>query len=317
MQDKTMRILIVGAGSTGGYFGGRLMQAGQDVTFLVRAHRAAVLREQGLQIVSPLGNAKLAPQMVSASALRGAFDLVLVTVKSFALAAAMDDMAPAVGEHTMVLPVLNGMAHMPALAARFGEATLIGGLCKIVGTLDDAGRVVQMSPMHELTYGERDGSRSPRIEALDARMQTATFDARLSIRIVEEMWEKWLMLATLGAITCLMRGNIGDIAAVAGGKQFQSDLLDEAVAIVTAASHAPADGFVDALRRQMTQEHSSFTASMFRDLRQGLPVEARQIVGDLLAHAYRLGVATPLLGAAYVALAVYQGQIGQVEDALS
>jgi 2-dehydropantoate 2-reductase len=151
-----MRMLIVGAGSTGGYFGGRLLQAGQDVTFLVREQRAANLREHGLRIVSPLGDATLAPTLVTASSLAGPYDLVLVTVKSFGLAHAIDDMAPAVGAATMILPVLNGMAHMPALSARFGEQALLGGVCKIAGTLDGEGRVVQLTPMHELTYGERD-----------------------------------------------------------------------------------------------------------------------------------------------------------------
>lgn len=312
-----MRMLIVGAGSTGGYFGGRLMQAGQDVTFLVREKRAADLREHGLRIVSPLGDATLSPTLVSASALHDAFDLVLVTVKSFGLAAAMEDMAPAVGPRTMVMPVLNGMAHVRALTARFGEGAVIGGLCKIAGTLDEQGRVVQMSPMHELTYGERDGTRSPRIESLDACMQPAMFDARLSMRMVEEMWEKWLMLSTLGGITCLMRGSIGEIAAAPGGKRFEAALLAEVVAIVSAASHVPAPGFLDAMHRQMTQDASPFTASMFRDLKQGLPVEAGQIIGDLLGYADRLGVAAPLLGAAYASLVVYQGQIGQVETPLS
>jgi 2-dehydropantoate 2-reductase len=148
-------------------------------------------------------------------------------------------------------------------------------------------------------------------------MQPALFDARLSTRIVEEMWEKWLMLSTLGGITCLMRGNVGEIAAAPGGIAFAQGLLDEVVAIVTAASHPPAAGFIDGLRRQMIQVGSGFTSSMFRDLRQGLPVEAGQIIGDLLAHARRLGVAAPLLGAAYASLAIYQQQVGQVETPLS
>lgn len=312
-HEPIMRILIVGAGSTGGYFGGRLLEAGRDVTFLARGKRTESLRGHGLRIVSPLGNVTIKPRVLTAATLNETFDLVVVSVKSYSLASAIGAMAPAVGHHTMVMPLLNGMAHVPALAARFGEESLIGGYCKIAGTLDKDGCVVQLSPMHELVYGERDGSRSNRVQAIDACMQPALFDSRLSGRIMEEMWEKWLMLSTLCGITCLMRGSVGDVVDVPGGKDFANALFDEAVAVVTAASHTPSLSFIDAMRQQMTQEGSSFTSSMLRDLLQGLSVEAWQIIGDFVLYAARYGVKVPLLRAAYASLAVYQKKTGQVE----
>src|SRR5271165_6604065 len=114
-----MRLLVVGAGATGGYFGGRLAQAGRDVTFLVRPRRAAQLRADGLQIVSPHGDVTLSPPIVTADTIPGPFDIVLLTVKAFSLDAALADVAPAVGKETMILPFLNGMRHVEAITERF------------------------------------------------------------------------------------------------------------------------------------------------------------------------------------------------------
>lgn len=304
-----MRILIVGAGSTGGYFGGRLAQAGRDVTFLVRPARAERLRTNGLQIVSPHGDVTLAPKLVTADAIDAPYDAVLLTVKGFSLDAALDDLAPAVGPETMILPVLNGMRHVDTLAARFGETAVVGCVCKVATFLDDEGRIIQLNKLQDLAYGEMTGAPSARTDRLDQAMRGAGFDARLSRTIEREMWEKWILLANLGGITCLMRGTIGEIAAAPGGAALALRFLDEVVATVTAAGHAPSEAFLTATRTLLTQEGSPLTSSMYRDLVKGHPVEVEQILGDLLVRARRLEVATPLLGAAYTHLSVYQNRI--------
>jgi 2-dehydropantoate 2-reductase len=305
-----MKILVVGAGSTGGYFGARLAQAGRDVTFLVRPARAARLREEGLQVISPHGDFSITPKLLTASEISGAFDIVLLTVKAFALDAALEDIAPAVGEETMILPVLNGMKHVDAIRLRFGAATLLGGVCKVSTTLDAEGRIVQLAPLHDLTYGEMNGEKTPRILALDAVMQNAGFDARLSPVIEREMWEKWVLLASLGGINCLMRGSIGAVVAAPGGADFARDFLDECRAIATAAGHPPSATFDEAARAVLTAPGSPMTSSMYRDMVAGQAVEAGQIIGDFLHRAKALGVAAPLLGAAYVNLSVYQNSRG-------
>jgi 2-dehydropantoate 2-reductase len=302
-----MRILVVGAGSTGGYFGGRLAQAGRDVTFLVRPERSARLQTEGLQILSPNGDVTLTPRLVTAADLDGPFGAVLLTVKAFSLDAAMDDLAPAVGPETMILPVLNGMRHVGRLAARFGERAVVGCVCKVATRLDDRGRIVQLARFHELAYGEMNGAPSHRTEQLDAVMQGAGFDARLSWTIEREMWEKWVLLATLGGITCLMRGNVGEIEA-AGGVPFVLRFLEEVVSVVTAVGHPPGDEFVASARAFLTAKGSTQTSSMYRDLQEGRPIEADQIIGDLLAHARLVDVPTPLLAAAYMHLLIYQSQ---------
>ena len=279
-----MRILVVGAGSTGGYFGGRLAQAGRDVTFLVRAARAARLQANGLQILSPHGDVTLTPQLVTAGKIAGPFDAVLLTVKAFSLDAALDDLAPAVGPETMILPVLNGMKHVGILAARFGEKAVVGCVCKVATTVDDQGRIVQLARFHELAYGEMSGAPSSRTEQLDAVMQGAGFDARLSRTIEREMWEKWILLATIGGINCLMRGNLGEIEAAPGGATFVHRFLEEVVSVVTAVGHPPSDDFLTSTRAILTAKGSIQTSSMYRDLQQGSPIEADQIIGDLLAR---------------------------------
>lgn len=304
-----MRILVVGAGATGGYFGARLAEAGRDVTFLVRPGRADQLGRSGLQIKSPHGDLSLRPKLITAAALDRPFDAVLLAVKAFALEAALADLAPAVGSETMIVPFLNGMRHMEALVDRFGERPVLGGVCVVATTLDPEGRIIQLGEMQELTYGERDGTVSERVRALDSQMQGAGFKAQPSDGILLRMWEKWVLLATVGAVTCLMRGSVGEVEAAPGGSAFALALLAECVAVATAAGFAPREPFVKTARGMITARGSGFASSMFRDMSAGAPIESDQIVGDLLAHARRHGVATPLLTLANAHLAVYQNRV--------
>ena len=301
-----MRILIVGAGSTGGYFGARLMQAGRDVTFLVRPARAAALRATGLQVLSPRGDFKVAPRLVLAGEIDKPFDIVLVTVKAFALPTAIEDFAAAVGPETMILPVLNGMKHIDDLQARFGVEPLVGGVCRVSTTLDAQGRIVHLAPLHELIYGELDGSRSARIEALHAFLSDAGFDAQLSTQIAQDLWNKWILLASLGGVCALARGSVGEIAASDGGGDFVRAFLAEVAAVAGAAGFPPSPQAVGFIEGVLTAANSPLTSSMYRDLAAGERVEADQILGDLRARARRAGVATPLVSAACIQLDVYQ-----------
>ncbi|KDM66092.1 ketopantoate reductase family protein [Acidiphilium sp. JA12-A1] len=303
-----MRLLVVGAGSTGGYFGGRLAQAGRDVTFLVRPARASQLRENGLQIVSPHGDATLQPKIVTADEITGPYDAVLLTVKGFQLDAALTDIAPAVGPETMILPVLNGMRHIDVLTKGFPPHNVVGCALKVATVLEDDGRIIQLNPLQDLAYGELDGTMSPRIAALDQFMQGVAIGARLSNVIRREMWEKWVLLAALGAITCLMRGTIGEIEACAGG-QFALQLLDEVVTIVKTVGEPPSEGFLKAAREQLTRKGSPLASSMFRDIQRGRPIEVEDIVGDMLRRGAQAGLGAPLLSAAFVHLSVYQNRI--------
>lgn len=301
-----MRILVVGAGATGGYFGTRLAQAGLDVTFLVRARRAQQLRRNGLQVVSPQGDFTLKPQLLQAGEIAQPYDLVILTVKSFGLAQAMDDMAPAVGEQTMIMPILNGMKHIEILSQRFGAKHLIGGLCKINATLNEQQQIVQMTPLHQLIYGELSGEQTPRIQRLDQQLRAAVIDAVLSDNIQRDLWEKWLFLASLGAVCCLMRGNTAQVMAAPQGEQLIAALFAEVLATLVASGYDARPAFTARMLESLCQPNTPMTSSLYRDLSQGNAIEAEHIIGDLIHRAGLHGVSTPLLGALWTQLSVYQ-----------
>lgn len=305
-----MRVLVVGAGATGGYFGARLAEAARDITFLVRPGRASKLAADGLVVKSPVGDIHIpAPKTLTAADLVAGkgegFDLVLLSCKAYDLDGAIADVAPAVGSGTAVLPILNGLRHLDALDAAFGPERVLGGSCAIVSTLGPAGEIRQMNDLHTLTFGERDGSRSERILAVEALMEGVRFQPRLSETIVLEMWEKWVFLATLAGSTCLMRATIGDIVGAPGGLAFLNGLYDECIAIATDAGNTPREKPVRNGRGILTAEGSAFTASMLRDIENGARIEADHIVGNLIARA-KDASACPLLGQAYTHLKAYE-----------
>jgi 2-dehydropantoate 2-reductase len=301
-----MRILVVGAGAVGGYFGGRLAQANRDVTFLVRAKRAGEIRANGLQILSPYGDLTLHPKTIAADQITGPYDLILLGVKSYALSSAMNDFAAAVGPETMILPVLNGMRHIDLLVARFGRRAVLGGVCLVATEIDEEGRIRQLTNFQKLLYGELDGRSTPRLQELDKTLGNAGFDSATSDHIVDDMWQKWVQLATLGAITCLMRGNIGEIAAIPGGTDLSLSALRECCDVATACGHPSSGAFIEQQTAQLTTGGSQLTSSMYRDLKKGAPVEVDTILGDLLERGRKYRLTTPILQAAFVNLSIYQ-----------
>jgi 2-dehydropantoate 2-reductase len=306
-----MRILVVGAGAIGGYFGGRMLQAGQDVTFLVRPRRAAELADAGLVIKSPNGDVTLKnPPAVPADKLAEKFDVVLLSCKAFDLEDAIKSFAPAVGPQTSIIPLLNGMSHLDALDRKFGRERVLGGLCAIAVTLNDKREVVHLQPMQSLNFGERDGKLSERVRAIFEPMAAGKFGAVASENIIQEMWEKWVFLASLAAATSLMRTSVGNILAAPGGRDFLLGMLDESIAVAAAEGHAPRAPFLERTRGMFTSEGSQMTASMFRDIKVGAPVEADHVIGDLIARGDAAKVPVPKLRTAYTHLKAYEKQRG-------
>lgn len=288
-----MRFLFVGAGALGGYFGGRLLQAGRDVTFLLRPGRVAQLQRTGLVIRSALGDAQLPmPPHRLADGIGGPYDVVVVGCKAYDLEQTMESFAPAVGPDTAILPLLNGMHHLQSLDARFGRERVLGGLCMISAVLDADGRVLHLNDMHRIAYGERDGSRSARVDAIAEACKGANFTADASTQIAQEMWEKWTFIAAAAGMTSLMRGTVGDIVA-AGASDVALALIDECAAIAAHNGHALRPGVIDRARSALTTAGSPISASMFKDIERGGAIEAQQIVGDLLARAAPSSSATP------------------------
>src|ERR1700722_18263217 len=279
-----MRVLVVGAGAVGGYFGGSLLQAGRDVTFLVRPRRAAELAKHGLTIHSPVGAFHHPSPSTVLEDLAQPFDLVVLSCKAFDLEGAIRSFAKAVGPTTAILPLLNGMRHIDRLAERFGAERVLGGQCAISVTLDADGAVVHLNDWHALRFGELDGSRSPRIETIASALLNAGFAARLSDEIQQEMWEKWVFIATAAGITCLMRAAVGDYVA-AGAADLALGLLNDCASIAAAQGFPLREPALERARAAMTTEGSPLKASMLRDIEGGKPVEGDQILGDLLRRA--------------------------------
>ncbi|MCC8978576.1 2-dehydropantoate 2-reductase [Bradyrhizobium acaciae] len=303
-----MRVLVVGAGAIGGYFGGRMLQGGRDVTFLVRPRRASELASAGLVIKSPNGDVTLNnPPTVQADKLSDKFDVVLLSCKAFDLDDAIKSFAPAVGDKTAIIPLLNGMLHLDALDKRFGAQHVLGGLCAIAATLNEKREVVQLQPMQSLNFGERAGGMSDRVRAI-ADTFSVVNGATASDHIMQDMWEKWVFLASLAASTSLMRTSVGNILAAPGGKDFLLGILDECTAIAADAGHAPGGPFFQRTRGLLTAEGSPMTASMFRDIKAGLPVEADHVIGDLIVRADAAKIPVPKLRTAYTHLKAYEKQ---------
>jgi 2-dehydropantoate 2-reductase len=308
--ELSMRVLVVGAGAIGGYFGGRLLQADRDVTFLVRPKRAAELARDGLVIKSPSGDATLQnPPTVQADRRDGKFDVVLLSCKAFDLDDAIKSFAPAVGPQTAIIPLLNGMRHIDVLESRFGKNRVLGGQCGIAVTLDEHRHVVQLAPVFQsLGFGERDGGMSDRVRAIAEYLAPGNIGSQPSENIMQEMWEKWVLLTTLASSTSLMRAAIGHILAAPGGREFILGVRDECGAVAKAAGHAPREAFLTRITGMLTTEGSPLTASMFRDIRAGAPVEADHIVGDMIARGDAAKVPVAKLRTAYAYLKAYENQ---------
>ena len=307
-----MRVLVIGAGAVGGYFGGRLLEAGRDVTFLVRPRRRTELAGHGLKITSPVGDLTIAkPPTVTAEDLRHPFDLILLSCKAFDLEAAIPSFARAVGPDTAILPLLNGMLHLDMLDARFGPARVIGGQCGIATTLGENGTVVHLNNLHVLGFGERDGASSERVRAIAALMEGARFQAHASDAIVQEMWEKWVLLASMAASTCHMRATIGDICGAPGGTDLVLRLIEECRSVATLEGYAPRPAFLERTRAMLTATDSPLTASMFRDVERNAPIEADHVIGDLIRLGSRQGTSgleLPALRTAYTHLKAYEAR---------
>jgi 2-dehydropantoate 2-reductase len=310
-----MKILIVGAGAVGGYFGARLQAAGRDVSFLVRDKRAALLREHGLRVTSPMGDLTLRElQLVRGSELQPQYDLVILSCKAYDLEDAMDSVAPAIGGNAAILPLLNGMQHLDLLEQRFGAGRVLGGQCVVASMLDAEGVIRHLNSFHGMTFGERAGGVSERARQICDALSGAGFEVKLSENILQSMWEKWTMLATLASCTSLMRASVGDILQGPGGMQFLEGVLAECAGIAELQGYKPGESFYHRTRGMLSEHGSGLTASMFRDISAGARIEADHIVGDLIRRGDAKGAKTTLLQLAYLHLKAYEAHRARTQS---
>ena len=302
-----MKILVLGAGAVGGYFGGRLAQAGADVSFLVRPQRAELLAKSGLRISSKAGgDLTLAPKCVLAAEVKPDYEIVMFTAKAYDLPSAIDAVAPALsGGRGHVLPLLNGMSHLDQLDERFGRERVLGGVAYIAATLAPDGVIRHLNDFHRIAFGPRHAAQNSVCDAFAAAGAGAKSDIKRSDAIEQAMWDKWVLLATLAGTTCLMRAPIGDIAATGSGAAITLALLGECAAVAQAEGFATPDAVRANYAGMLTQKGSAFTASMLRDVESGGQAEGDHILGAMLAAARKHRLATPVLEIAATHLEAY------------
>ncbi len=302
-----MKVLVLGAGGIGGYFGGRLVESGVDVTFLVRERRYKQLQERGLRIQSIHGDLLLEqPQLIQAGEEAGPFDVVLLSNKAYTLEDSVDAIAPYVGEDTVVIPLLNGIAHMELLWNRFGRERVLGGLCFIETTLNADGDVVQTSPIHDTVFGEWEGGKSERVERIEQAFSKINGTMRASANIQREAWHKYLFIATFSGITTLMNSAVGPIRDSAWGVELTRQLADEIASVMNALEAPIKPDIVDKQMETFLNQRPQTKSSMLRDMEKGLSVEADHLQGYLLERAEQKGLSTPLLKVVYNNLKVYE-----------
>lgn len=301
-----MKILIVGAGGIGGYFGARLMETGQDVTFLVRSRRKAQLEQTGLNIKSVNGDVKLVPKLITAQQQEEQFDLVILTVKSYQLEDAIEDIRPFVGVDGMILPLLNGISHVDDLVAAFGEERVLGGLCFIETTLDENGTIVQTSPMNQLVFGERSGKETGRILEVQRAFEGTKADFSLSANIEQDMWHKYLFITAMSGITAAMESPIGPIRDLESGQRTIAALLQELVSVMKAIGAPVKETIAEDQLAKINSLQPGMKSSMQRDMEKGQAIEADHLQGYLLEKAAAEKIAVPVLDAIYTKLKLYE-----------
>lgn len=302
-----MKILVLGAGAVGGYFGGRLAQAGADVTFLVRPPRAELLAKTGLRIASRAGgDFALAPKCVVAGGVQSVYDIVLFTAKAYDLPSAMQAIEPAMaGGRGHVLPLLNGMSHLELLDTKFGREHVLGGVAYIAATLSADGEIRHLNDFHRVAFGPRHAAQNSVCDAFAAAAAGARSEFRRTDAIEQAMWDKWVLLATLAGMTCLMRAPVGDIVATASGERLVLALLGEHASVAGAEGFPTPGAVLQNYRGMLTQKGSQMAASMLRDVESGGQAEGDHILGALLALARKHGLAAPVLEIAATHLEAY------------
>ncbi|HEX9447786.1 MAG TPA: ketopantoate reductase family protein [Dongiaceae bacterium] len=309
-----MRVLVLGAGAVGGYFGGRLAEVGRDVTFLLRPARAAAIAAQGLVIDSPSGSVTLPVKTATDGAVAIGSDIVILACKAYDLEAAMTAIEAPVRHGAVILPLLNGLAHIDRLQAKFGAERVIGGMCQILATLGDAGEIRHLDKMARLVYGRfagqlATGAHAALLDALDAVFAGVNFATKRIEPIEQSLWDKWIMLATMAGTTSLMRGSIGAIMAATGGPELIGDFLAEVSTIAAAAGQAPSESYLESVRKIVLAPGSGAKASLLRDIERGGRIEGAHVIGDLLRRAEAFNLETPLLRLANLHLQVYEQSV--------
>jgi 2-dehydropantoate 2-reductase len=304
-----MRFLSLGAGAIGGYFGGRLIEGGADVTFLVRERRKAQLSVVGLKIESRFGSFCSPVRAVTSLEARGKpWDVIFLTCKAYDLPSAIDTLRPVVSSSTAILPFLNGLDHIGVLNQEFGRERVLGGVAKIAASLRPDGVIEHLNDWREVIFGEQNGEISSRVRAIKAAFDATSVLASAVPNIMQTMWEKLVHLSTVAGMTCLMRSTVGEIASVPGGSEILIKFLELNAEIASREGYPVSETFLREYRDLFNDTTSTYKASMLRDMERNGPIEADHIIGFVLGRAARYGLDLTMHRAAYANLKAYEAR---------
>jgi 2-dehydropantoate 2-reductase len=308
-----VRILIVGAGATGGYLGSTLIAAGRDVTFLVHEKTHQRLLRDGLVIRTADGGTH-ATQVtaVTKANLHSAFDIIIVGVRAAAVPDALTDIAAAVGPTTLIIPVVNGLAHLHTMVERYGSARVCGGVATMATSMTRDGIIEETRPGATLQIGTLDDTPTDRIAGAAGHLNVDGLHATVSDHILMAMWTKFGFITSMTILTCLLRATIGPIARAPGGVAAADAVLAEVCDIAAADGNPLPDSARADLGQKLTDADSGFGPSMYRDMIAGRPVEIA-VLADLANRGKRHQVVTPLLDASLVALSLHNAGLSAAE----
>jgi 2-dehydropantoate 2-reductase len=286
-----MKIVVVGAGGVGGYFGTRLAVAGHDVTFVARGRHLAAIQEHGLVVRSPLGELRSGATAVPTVADAGPADLLLVAVKLWDTEEVAAQLKSVAGARVMSLQ--NGVQPADVLRAHMPADAVLGGVCYISAGIESPGVVVHHGGMQKLVFGEFDGQPSAVTDALLAACREAGVDADVSADIVRVIWEKFVFLVGLSATTAAVRAPVGVVRVNVRTRELLRDVMTEVVAVGRASGVEFADDFVDERLAFADTLPADMGASMYHDLLRGGRLELPWLSGGVVELGARLGVPTP------------------------
>ena len=289
-----MKILVLGAGAVGGYFGGRMAEVGIDVTFLVRNKRKQKLEKTGLIIKSPKGDFSIEPNLVTLDKVDSTFDVIVLTNKAYDLDEVLQSNFP-LKDGSIIIPLLNGYAHMEKLRNKFPNARLFGGIAHIFSTLSQEGEIHHFNDIHSLTFGHLSNT-----DEIDGRKffgacSSANFSIKYSDNITVDLWHKWILIATVAGATTLFNATIGEIASTYHGRSFIKDLHEECINI---AKSEKIKVNADELAQQsqfLGDKKSTWSSSMRRDMLNNSKIECGHIFLELIKIGDRNNVLCPSL----------------------
>lgn len=303
-----MKILIVGAGAVGGQFGAYLHESGADVHFLLRPARKQIIDDEGLTLDFPTGKLHLHPRTLTASELEPNYDLIIISCKAYSLDSVINDIVNAVGNKTVILPLLNGLRHLEILGGKFGHERVLGGIAKTVATLSTPSCIQIKHGPGNVTVGARTPEQQATAEAVAATLHAGGVHTYFSEHIMDDMWDKYCLMASLGAANCLLGGTVAEYMRSQAGGDIALQLFKECADTAAASGHPLHPDSIERIQQALTNRHSGFSASMYRDMLTGLPVEGDHLVGDMMRRGEALGVACPNLKIAHAVLETYMSR---------